>query len=325
MANIKQIARTAGVSVTTVSRVLNDHPYVSEEKRQAVWKAVESLNYARNVNAVHLIKGRTNIIGVMLPFINHAYFAALVEGIAEEALRSHYRLLVCQTSYEEEKEREVLEMLQMKQLDGLIVCSKALPWETIEAYAGCGPIVACDDAGDRPIASVYIDHYACFRDGMRYLIDKGHRRIGFCLSRQDSHSGQRRRQAYEHILNELGEPLQEDWLFYQCVHMEDGARVVHRLLELEERPTALLVAGDTVAAGILAEAERYGLRVPDDLAVMGLDNQPIARVLGITTIDNQLSEMGGIAFRLLHDRVTGRTNRAETRELSYRLMERRTV
>ncbi|SDD15767.1 transcriptional regulator, LacI family [Paenibacillus sp. UNCCL117] len=325
MANIKQIAQAAGVSVTTVSRVLNGHPYVSEAKREAVQAAVEALDYARNANAVHLIKGKTNMIGVMLPYVNHAYFGALVEGIGHGALQNHVQLLLCQTNYEPDKELEVLEMLKMKQLDGLVICSKASSWDIIRAYTGWGPIVACEDVGELPISAVYVDHYGCFELGIRYLIRKGHRRIGYCLSRTDSSSGMLRREAYLAIMNELGEPVREQWMFSDCIQMEDGARVVGRLLDMEERPTALLVAGDTVAAGILAEAERCGLRVPEDLAVIGLDNQPIARVLGITTIDNQLDMMGEAAFRLLHDQVTGRSERPQKRELSCRLLERRTV
>ncbi|MEK8130679.1 LacI family DNA-binding transcriptional regulator [Paenibacillus filicis] len=325
MANIKQIARQAGVSVATVSRVLNGHPYVSEAKRRAVEAAVEALNYAPNANAIHLIKGKTQMIGVLLPFVNHAYFATLVEGIGIGALQHQYRLLLCQTNYEEAKELEVLDMLKMKQLDGLIVCSKASSWDKIQSYAAYGPIVACDDAGDRPISSVYIDHYRCFELGMRYLIGKGHRRIGYCQSRPDSNSGLQRRRAYENLLGELGEPLREEWMLSDCVHMEDGAEVIDRLLQLRERPTALLVSGDTVAGGVLAEAERRGIRVPEELAIVGLDNQPIARVLGITTIDNQVGSMGQVAVRLLHDRISGRAGQFERLELSYRLLERQTV
>ena len=102
MANIKDIAKMAGVSVTTVSRVLNDHPYVSEE-RKAVIEIVEKLNYSQNANAVHLSKGKTNIVGVILPYINHPCFDAMVSGMMETALAHNYRVLLCQTNYNKKK------------------------------------------------------------------------------------------------------------------------------------------------------------------------------------------------------------------------------
>ncbi|WP_368859077.1 LacI family DNA-binding transcriptional regulator [Cohnella sp. GbtcB17] len=101
MANIKDIAKLAGVSVTTVSRVINGIPYVSEEKKEAVLRAMEMTNYERNMNAVHLIKGKTNLAGVVVPSIKTPYFGLVVESIAEEALKNNYNLVLIQTNYEE--------------------------------------------------------------------------------------------------------------------------------------------------------------------------------------------------------------------------------
>jgi LacI family purine nucleotide synthesis repressor len=325
MANIKQIAKIAGVSVTTVSRVLNGHPYVSEAKRKAVLKAMEQLDYSPNMNAIHLIKGKTNMAGVMLPYINHAYFAAILEGIAHEALQANYQLILCQTDYDQAKELKVLNMLKTKQIDGIIVCSKTLQWEQIEPFTDFGPIVACADAGQRAISSVYIDHYACFEFAMKYLFGKGHRHIGYSLSRANSDSTQKRQRAYFDALASIHEPVREEWVFYQCYSIEDGAAIVHQLLAMKERPTALLVTGDQVAVGVITEARKNGIRVPEDLAVIGFDNQPIAKVFDITTIDNQLFEMGRTAFRILHDRIMGRVEEPENRELAFRLIERSTV
>ena len=107
MANIKDIAKMAGVSVTTVSRVLNNHPYVSADKKEAVRKAIELCKYQPNINPVHLSIGKTYLIGVVIPFSNHPYFGLLLEGIANEALKRNYKLVVFQTNYEELREAEV--------------------------------------------------------------------------------------------------------------------------------------------------------------------------------------------------------------------------
>ncbi|MER2256753.1 MAG: LacI family DNA-binding transcriptional regulator, partial [Priestia megaterium] len=112
MTNIRDIAKKAGVSVSTVSRVLNHHPYVKEEKRRLVEQVIHELNYEQNINAVHLSKGKTNMIAVVLPFINHPYFSLLLEGVASQALEKHYQLVICQTNYDVKKEEEALHMLK---------------------------------------------------------------------------------------------------------------------------------------------------------------------------------------------------------------------
>jgi DNA-binding LacI/PurR family transcriptional regulator len=122
MANIKDLAKMAGVSKTTVSRVLNNHPYVSEVKKNAVLEAIQSTNYQKNINAVHLSKGNTQLMGVVLPFSDHPYFAQLLKGIAKQAFNHNYKLVLFQTDYIESKEREALQMLKQKQIDSLIIC-----------------------------------------------------------------------------------------------------------------------------------------------------------------------------------------------------------
>lgn len=325
MPNVRQIAKMADVSVSTVSRVLNGHPYVSEEKRKAVLDAVGRLNYTKNMNAVHLLKGKTNMAGVILPFVNHPYFSRLLEGISGEALKADYRLILCQTNYERERELRALELLKEKQIDGVIICSRTLGWEDIAPYCATGPVVACEKSGHPAISSVYIDHYASFEYGIRHLIAKGHRRIGYCTSRVNSSNSEIRRRAFRDTLHRAQIPVTESWMFHDCFDMEDGVEVARKLMELEERPTALLVTGDQVAAGIMAEAGRQGLVIPDDLAIIGFDNHPISRVLRITTIDNRLDETGSRAFRLLVDRITGSRNQADGIELPFRLISRSTV
>jgi len=325
MANIRQIAEMAGVSVATVSRVLNNRPYVSEEKRKAVMKAVRELNYKQNIHAIHLKTGKTHTVGVILPFVNHPYFGAILEGIASEALKANHRLIVCQTNYDPDEEIGLLESLKMKQMDGVIICSKAADWERIEPYAVHGPIVACEDTGDKDISSVYIDHYGGFMTGMRYLIEKGHRRIGYCIGRGHSFNSRNRKRAFRDALEQIGEVPRREWMFEQCLTIEDGVRVVHDLSKMKERPSALLVSSDLVAAGIIMEARRRGWRIPGDLAVMGFDNLPIAQVLDLSTIEHPGRQMGECAFRLLLSGIGKARPEPERIELPYRLIERGTV
>ncbi|MED0940175.1 LacI family transcriptional regulator [Bacillus cereus] len=325
MANIKDIAKMAGVSVTTVSRVLNDHPYVSEEKRKAVIEIVEKLNYSQNANAVHLSKGKTNIVGVILPYINHPCFDAMVGGMMEVALAHNYRVLLCQTNYNKKEEMKSLHMLKTKQLDGLIICSRANDWETIEPYASYGAIVACEDNDISNISSVYTNHSAAFQLGMEYLIEKGYKKIGYCTGRKLGPSSQKRFDVYKQQLQSIDEEVNEEWIFTECFTLEDGVRVAHKLKEMQHLPEALIVAGDEVAIGVMTEAEKLGIQVPKDLAIIGFDNQPISQVLQLTTIDQNLKEIGKKAFEMFYRQISDESSKQEKVEISYELVERSTV
>lgn len=325
MVNIKQIAKTAGVSVTTVSRVLNEHPYVSEEKRQRVLETVEELNYAKNVNAVHLLKGKTHTVGVMLPFINLPYFSTIIEGIGTKALEAGYRINLCQTNYDSIEEIRVLEMMKMKQFDGMIICSRTSSWEAIEPYAKFAPIISCEKLQHPLISSVYVNHYDGFRIGTEYLLQNGHERIGFCLARKKSVSTKQREQAFFDTLHAAGKRLHTDWQFYQCYTIQDGANVIQSILTMKNRPTALFAASDQVASGLLTEAKKQGLRVPEDLAILGFDNHPISEALEITTIENPGLAMGNRAFSLFYEQVQQEQITGTSEELPFRLIERGTV
>ncbi|MDK7443018.1 LacI family DNA-binding transcriptional regulator [Bacillus paranthracis] len=325
MANIKDIAKMAGVSVTTVSRVLNDHPYVSEEKRKAVIEIVEKLNYSQNANAVHLSKGKTNIVGVILPYINHPCFDAMVGGMMEVALAHNYRVLLCQTNYNKKEEMKSLHMLKTKQLDGLIICSRANEWETIEPYASYGTIVACEDNDISNISSVYTNHSAAFQLGMDYLIEKGYKKIGYCTGRKLGPSSQKRFDVYKRQLQSIDEEVNEEWIFTECFTLEDGVRVAHKLKEMQHLPEALIVAGDEVAIGVMTEAEKLGIQVPEDLAIIGFDNQPISQVLQLTTIDQILKEIGKKAFEMFYRQTNAESSKQEKVEIPYELVERSTV
>ncbi len=325
MANIKDIAKMAGVSVTTVSRVLNDHPYVSEEKRKAVIEIVEKLNYSQNANAVHLSKGKTNIVGVILPYINHPSFDAMVGGMMEVALTHNYRVLLCQTNYNKKEEMKSLHMLKTKQLDGLIICSRANDWEMIEPYASYGTIIACEDNDISNISSVYTNHSAAFQLGMNHLIEKGYKKIGYCTGRKLGPSSQKRFDVYKRQLQSIDEEVNEEWIFTECFTLEDGVRVAHKLKEMQHLPEALIVAGDEVAIGVMTEAEKLGIQVPEDLAIIGFDNQPISQVLQLTTIDQNLKEIGKKAFEMFYRQTNAESSKQEKVEIPYELVERSTV
>ncbi|WP_338448141.1 LacI family DNA-binding transcriptional regulator [Niallia oryzisoli] len=320
MANIKDIAKMAGVSVTTVSRVLNNHPYVSEEKREAVRSAMVECNYQPNLNAVHLSKGETLLIGVVTPFINHPYFGQLLEGIANEAVKNNYKLVLFQTNYEEEREVEALQMLQFKQIDALIICSRICGMDIIEEFVAYGPIVLCEDARGKNVSSIFIDQYQTFSKALMYLHNKGHQRIGYSIFRKSGTNSKLREKAYKEFLREMNEPFNPEYIFYDCLKFEDGVHVVERLLKMSSPPTALVVTSDIVAAGILTFCKEKEIQIPEDLAIMGFDNQPIAKIMHITTLEIPLVEIGRKLFLQAID-----NSEPSHEEVFVKLIERETV
>lgn len=317
MANIKDIAKQAEVSVSTVSRVLNNHPYVSDEKRQRVKEVMEQLNFHQNLNAIHLVKGKTLTVGVIIPYIDHPYFQAMVGGILENAFTNNYSVLCCSTDYDTKEELHYLDMLKGKHLDGLIICSRANDWNTITPYTEYGPIISCEQFEALPCA--YTDHYEAFITCINYLLEKGHQKIGYCTGRRDSLSSKMRYAAFKEALTTSNLPIQDAWVFTDCFTMDDGKLVMTQLQKQKDHPTAILTNGDEVAAGIISQAENIGRKIPEELSVMGFDNHPMSEALGLTTLDANIKKIGEQAFNLFH------TGSDEQINIPFQLVKRSTV
>jgi DNA-binding LacI/PurR family transcriptional regulator len=297
MTNIRKIAQLAGVSVSTVSRVLNDHPYVKEEKRRKVLDAVNELNYIKNANAVHLSKGKTYCIGVVLPFLNLPYFGEILQGIAGEALKHGYHLQIFQTDYEKEAELDAFHRLQMKEVDGLIVTSRSNSLDTLGTIMNGLNVVFCENVYEVE-KKVYINHYEAIRTGMDHLYSKGHTRIGLCLHRTFGTNSEERVRGFYDSAEAAGHEVREEWIFNDCIHLQDGRNIIHRWEVLKDKPSALIVTSDQVSAGIVSAAGRKGINIPGELAILSFDNHPIADAFDITSFEVPIRKMGEEAFKL---------------------------
>ncbi|MCD7036110.1 LacI family DNA-binding transcriptional regulator [Metabacillus sp. GX 13764] len=322
MANIREIAKASGVSQATVSRVLNGYQYVRAEKRESVLKAMETLGYSRNLNAVNLSQGKTDMVGVVLPAINHPYFGAMVEGIAEEAIKKQVQLVLFQSSYEEKKELEALSLLQGRKLDGIIFCSRAAGDQALIKHKSSGPIVLGEDSDLEFFSSVSISHEAAFQSGLQYLMANGHTDIAVCLSRKEGINSLKRIKAYK---EQLGNRARQEWIFEGCLKLEDGMKVIGQYRNLKKKPSAFLVTNDQAAAGIMLAAKKENIRIPEDLSLLSFDNQPISGIFGLSTIDIPVKEMGRqlLAALLAKREVPGSSERKLV--LPHSIVERKTV
>ncbi|WP_042351535.1 LacI family DNA-binding transcriptional regulator [Bacillus massiliigorillae] len=315
MTNINDIARLAGVSVSTVSRVLNNYKYVAEEKREAVLKIIEEMNYTPNKNAIDLIRGETRTIGVILPYNNNQAFDQLLNGILNKAVEHDFSITVLPSKYNKEKELEHLQRLKSKPFDGIIITSKANDWETIIPYSKYASIVACEYTHHSEIGCSYIDRYASYIDAFQLLKNKGHSKVAFTTVRRESLSTDQMITAYNEIFGELP----PDYHISGCQCLEDGYEAAKQFLQLPERPTAIYANGDEVAGGMYLYAKSQQLKIPTDLAIIGQENQPIGIGLGLSTVDHQLTKVGEQACSLVIEKSRDKV------KIPYRIVERDSV
>lgn len=319
MVNIKDLAKQAGVSVTTVSRVLNNHPYVSDAKRQAVNEAIKATNYRRNINAVHLSTGQTHLIGVVLPFLDHPYFMNVVKGITQAAKAKGKHIVLFETGYQHEKEKSALTMLENKQIDAVIFCSRSHQLKTLEAYASYGPVVLFEDVKTNKCRTTFINHSRVFTEALGYLYDQGHRRIGYSVYRQTGTNSLARKKAYQSFLVSHHLSYNPDYVFTGYLYAEDGNALINQLKCLTAPPTAILVTSDQVAAGMIISARNAGIKIPQDLALIGFNDEPIASLLDLTTIKLPLEQVG----QSLLDQALGK--QVSHREMASTFIQRKTV
>jgi LacI family transcriptional regulator len=331
MANIKDIAKKAGVSTATVSRVLNGHPYVSERSRLAVEEAMRQLNYTPNSSAVHLKRGKTGVIAAIIKRIDHPFMSGLMQGIGEVALRKGYQIMVCQTRVQAKEELRFLHLLQTKQVDGILLEDMQNEWEEVASFASSGPLVLVNSYEKKAtVPMVYVNNYNGARQALLHLVKKGHRSIAVCLAKQKNAFCTvqwPRWQAYQDVLSEAGIEIDSRYIFENVStgNVLAGKELFRTIREMSDKPTALFAGSDQVAAGFILEARRHSVRIPEDIAVVGFDDQPIAELMDITTVYQPIREMGEHASEMLFRLIEGLPVDQSVVEMPHRLVVRSTT
>ncbi|PYZ93620.1 LacI family transcriptional regulator [Salipaludibacillus keqinensis] len=306
MATIKEVAAKTGLSPTTVSRVINNHPYVDDSKRKKVLQAMQELGYVPNSSARRLRGQKTNTIAVIISRIVNPFFSHLVDAMERIAGEKGYQLILCDSRLNKDRELAHLELLKAKQVDGIILASLQNDWEAIEPFTKYGPVICCNEydiKAQMPV--IRCDQQYGGYIGTKHLIEKGHTKIAYAGGADRIQLTLDRKTGFLKALKEHGLTLPEEWMFPSFYGIEDGKNIFQRIYAMEDRPTAIFAGGDEVAAGIIQEAKRFHCRVPDELAVVGFDNQPIADLIdpGITTIEQPMKLMGTRAMEMMVDMI----------------------
>ena len=311
MSNIYEVARRAGVSTATVSRVLSQPNVVAPDTRRRVLQAVERLGYEPNASAKNLRTLRTDKLLVTVPDLSNPFFSLILQGIEDAAQREGYSVLVGDTQHDEKREERYALMLKRKEADGLIFLGHRMPKEAtsyIRSVAPrCAPVVnGCEFTPTLGVPSVHIDNAKAAYQAMDHLYGLGHRRIGIVTGPLVSPlSRDRLRGATARAKKEKAE--REFIVIHGDFSIESGAAAAERLLGRSERPTAVFCFNDEMAMGVVEVARRMGARVPQQLSVVGFDDIRFARHMDppLTTIAQPMRQIGEGTVRLLLSILAG--------------------
>ena len=302
---LEDVAAAAGVSKTTVSRVLNHRGYLSEKTIAKVQKAMQELDYRPNIIARQLYKQRTDLVGLIFPTVDYPFFSQLEAEMERQLYRNGYKVLIGNSQNDPAKEENYLQQLLTHQVDGLIVGTQN---RGLIGYQHANlPIVAIDQVVGKNIPVVSSNNYQGGLLATQRLLDDGCRHIIHTNGPLGLDTPtQKRREAYEHLMTKNNLPAITYHLDFN-ISTIDKERVFRRIFEEHPEVDGIFAANDTDASTIINLASEYGKRIPEDLKIVGYDGSNVTRLLlpGLTTIQQPIDEMADLAVQLLQARING--------------------
>ncbi|MGY3919389.1 LacI family DNA-binding transcriptional regulator [Aeromonas eucrenophila] len=302
------VAEQAGVSVATVSRVLNQQEGVTAKTRAKVDQAVHALGYRVNHLATSLRTAKSWLLLIMVPDLTNPFYIEVVRGIDRVARQHGYFVLLCDTGADPGRERSAFELLRTHRADGAICLDPDSIQQGLSQEINALPWVACCEFDPAmPVPYVGIDNQGAAAAAVRYLLSRGHSRIAL-IGADPAYLYARQREAgVRQALAEAGLTLAEEWnIRVTSFSFLAGAEAAQQLLRCPQRPTAIFAVADALAIGLMHSLQEAGLRIPDDIAIMGFDDIPLAAQLNppLTTMAQPMDELGAEAARLLLQRLS---------------------
>lgn len=322
--SIQKIAKLAGVSVATVSRVLNNSDTVKDKNRDKVLEAIKASNYQPNLLARQLRTARSSMVLVLVSDISNPFCAEIVKGIEEQAEQNGYRILLCNSGSDINRSRSSLQLLAGKMVDGVITMDAFTTLTELTQLIGNMPWVQCAEYADAGVIScVGIDDVHASRQLVAHLAASGRKRIALINHDLSYKYAQLRQQGYQQELEQCG-------LSWQAVSYASelsfnaGKRAMDALLNNDTQPDAVFAVSDTLAAGAMAAIQAAGHRVPQDIAVAGFDGSELAEMISppLTTIAQPSRDIGRTAFSLLLQKIDDPQSPTERVMMDWRLIVR---
>jgi LacI family transcriptional regulator, galactose operon repressor len=305
--DIRTVAQLANVSIATVSRTINRVSTVNPQMAKQVWEAIEKLDYFPNTQARALVSGRSRLLGLIVSEITNPFFPELIQGFEDIAVEHGYEILISSTNYDPRRMSLCIRRMLERRAEGVAVMTFGVEKPLLEQLAERKvPLVFVDIGPDRPgISLLRVDYRNGIQQGVEHLAGLGHRNIAFISGPKRLHSAQSRLAAFTKSLEETGLVADPAWIVEGDHTMEGGTEAMETLLGLKRGPTAVMCSNDMTAIGVLHKLYRAGLKVPDDLSVIGFDDIHIAQVTipPLTTIQMSCFELGRAAVTALRAHV----------------------
>ncbi len=329
---IKDVARLANVAPSTVSRVIADSPRISEETKQKVKNAMEQLGYHPNLNARNLASKSTHTIGLVMPSskdvgFQNPFFPTALQGISEGAQEKHYALHMTTGKSEEEILEAVIQMVQGRRVDGVVLLTSRVEDKVISYLkARKFPFVLIGKPYKdmEEITHVDNDNVRAMKEATEYLIQLGHQQIAFIGGTRELIVTVDRQNGYEKALREAGISVKNEYIVHEEFLREGGQEAVRELMALNVPPTALVVADDFMALGVLNTLDELGLKVPEDLSIISFNNVLLAEMAKppLTSVDINIFELGYQAAKNLIQMIENEKEPTKRLIISHRLVER---
>lgn len=325
---IKDVAEKAGVSVTTVSRVLNGGKYVKDELKQKVQNAIDELEYTPSYIARSLVLKKTNLIGVIVPNITSSMNSVMLSKIEETASKNNYIILVCDMDESLDKQFKYLNVFKEMRVDGIIITNEKLDDRTRMLLKRINiPIVfASVDPVNQEYTSIIVDNEQAAYDAVKYLIELEHEKIAFIGGdMRDITSGVDRYKGFKRGMNENNLQVYDSFVKFGDYTLHSGYRLMKEILETDLIPTAVFAASDDMAVGAINCILDNGLKVPDDISVIGFDGTKVREIVRpqLTSMEQPINEIGTMAVDILIQRIDNKEIEPREIILKHKLDERK--
>ncbi len=302
---IHDIAQKLNISASTVSRALKDNPLISETTREKIKKAAIEMGYRPNVMAANLRTRRTNTIGVIVPLINRHFFSSVISGIEDVAYKQGFAVTISQSNDKQEKESTIAHTLFSNRVDGLILSigMETQSYDHLKLFSERNiPLVFFDRIVEEiPAHKIVIDDFGGAYRATQHLIEQGRKKVAHIGGPLNLQIYAKREAGYRQAISDAGLQINEDLILHNSLTREDGLNAIKRILQTKERPDAIFCANDTTALSVIIHLKEKGIKIPEDIAIVGFSNEPFSELVtpSISTIKQPGFEMGQKAAELL--------------------------
>lgn len=309
MATIREVALKAGVSVATVSRVLNKSDTVREQTKQKVEQAIRELNYEPSVLGRNLRNSQSKLLLILIPNISNPFYTKIIKGIEDTVIEKGYNILLCETNSNPKREAIYFNLVRNRLADGIISMDPTVDKEKLYKLASNYPIVQCseyDESGIIPYVS--INNELAAYHAVKHLIKLGNRKIALINFDEKFLYSRERYRGFVKALEEFEIPVNKDWVYHtDKLTFDSGQQAMRILLTQKEKPTAVFAVSDILAIGALKELNEQGLCVPQDLAIVGFDKISFSNMTNptLTTVSQPMYKMGCLSAEMIIKKING--------------------